>query len=293
MTAVDEPVVVLSDVHLRAGADWSAAMRRLRELWQGAATVVFNGDTVSRAITQDARLLADVLEALDALCAADGVRPVLLAGNTDCSLSGARHVYLAGGRVLVTHGDVILKEVSPWHGRGRQMAAARAEALAAMPPHRRDTLEGQLAATTEAVERMQRFVPLHRYGEGTTTQRTAWYLRWLKRPQAVWAVLRFWQRMPRLAARFIRQYAPEARMIVLGHAHRPGVWTVAGRWVVNTGSFEAPWPRPLVVRVEGCTVEVRKATQSDGRWVPGRVVACYDVADDCGLQPGPQDRSTT
>ena len=293
MDALTQPVVVLSDVHLRAGTDWPEALRRLRGLWQGAATVVFNGDTVSRTIAQDARRRAEVVDALTALCASDGVRPVLLGGNTDYPLTDLRHVYLAGGRVLVTHGDVILDEISPWHGRGRQIAAARAEAIGEMPPERRDTLEGQLHAATEAIARTQHLAPLRRYGEGTATQRTNWYLRWLRRPRAVWSVLSFWRRMPHLAAQFITRYAPDARMIVIGHAHKPGVWTVAGRRVINTGCFEAPWARARVVRVEGSAVEVRKVVKSKGQWLPGPVVACYDVAADCESQSDPKDRSTT
>ena len=293
MTALNEPIVILSDVHLRAGADWRDAMQRLRGLWQGAATVIFNGDTVSRTIAHDARWRDDVVDVLTELCMSDGATPVLLAGNTDYPLTAVRHVMLAGGRVLVTHGDVILDEISPWHGRGRLIAAARAEALGEMPPHRRETLEGQLTAATEAIARTQHLAPLRRPGEGTAVQRTAWYLRWLKRPRAVWQVLWFWHRMPRLAERFIRTYAPDARIIVLGHAHRPGVWTVAGRRVINTGCFEAPWPRALVVRVEGVRVEVRKVVTSGGRWLPGPVVACYDVASDCTVQPDPNDGRST
>lgn len=278
MDALSEPVTILSDVHLRAGTDWTRALRQLKGLWQGGGTVVFNGDTMNRVMAGDEDLRGQVVETITALCAADGARAVMLTGNSDWSLGGARHLFLAAGRVLVTHGDVILNEISPWHGRGREIAAARARALDDMPPLRRATLEGQLAATTRATEETDLYAPVRRHGEGTVTQRAGWYLNWFGHPRAFVSVLDFWRRMPRLAATFLERFAPNARMMVLGHAHRPGVWTVGARRIVNTGCFEGMWARAMVVRVESSRVEVRKVLRKGHCCLPGAVVGCYDVA---------------
>ena len=279
-------MVVLSDVHLRVGGDWRSALDRLRGLWAGAGTVIFNGDTMSNALVTDEAARAEIVAGLTDLCAADGARAMLLTGNTDYCIGAPRHVFLAGGRALVTHGDVILEQVSPWHGAGGRIARARADALAEMPPERRDTLEGQLAAANEAIARMRQFAPRRRRGEGTFTRRIGWYLRLLMRPPALWAVLNFWRRMPRLAAEFLDRYADDARMMILGHAHWPGVWRVADRWIVNTGTFERPLARALVVRVEGAGVEIRKVVRRKGLCLPGPVVGCYDVGDPA-TRPGP------
>lgn len=283
MTHLNEPVVVFSDVHLHAGSDWQKALRRLRHLWADAATVIFNGDTMNRDLASDEARRLQIVQALTDMCAADGTDAVFLAGNSDYCLAAPRHAFLAEGRVLVTHGDAIIEEISPWNGRGSQIAAAGAEALARMPPERRCTLEGRLAAATEAIARTRHILPARRQSEGTASQRTACYLSWLKRPWALATVLSFWRRMPRLAAEFLSRYADQARMIVLGHAHRRGVWTVDGRWVVNTGSLEGFWGRALVVRVEGRRVDVRRVVRRKGCFLPGPTIARYDVSG--GRQP--------
>jgi len=278
MDALSEPVTIISDVHLRAGGDWARTLGQLRGLWKGSRTVVFNGDTMSRAMCTDDDLRGQVVRTLTDLCAADNARAVMLTGNSDWALGEARHLFLAAGRVLVTHGDVILDEISPWHGRGGDIAAAKARALDDMPPHLRDTLEAQLTAANTASRETELFAPARRHGEGSASQQAAWYIKWFGRPQAFVAVLNFWRRMPRLAATFLERFAPDARIMVLGHAHRPGVWTVSSRQIVNTGCFEGMWARALVVRVEGSRVEVRKVIRKEHGCLPGAVVACYDVA---------------
>ena len=271
-------MVVLSDVHLRAGSDWLGILDRMRGLWAGAATVIFNGDTMSKTLVADEAARVEIVERLTEMCAADGARAVLVTGNTDYALGGPRHVFLAEGGALVTHGDVILEQISPWHGGGGQITAARADALAEMPLERRGTLEGQLAAANEAVMRMRHMAPPRRRGEGTFTQRLGWYWRLLRRPLALWAVLDFWRRMPRLAAEFLALYADEARVMILGHAHWRGVWRVGDKWIVNTGSFEPPLARALVVSVTGTDVQVRKVVRSKGLYLPGRTVGRYDIS---------------
>ena len=94
-------------------------------------------------------------------------------------------------------------------------------------------------------------------------------MRWLR---LLWA----WRAAPELASRFLKDYAPKARCIILGHTHRPGVWHKEGRIVVNTGSFSRPnWP--WAVWVGGGQMSVRKVERDRGGCLLGREVARFPL----------------
>ena len=144
-TACSEPIVILSDVHLRHRAHWRQDALRLRPLWQGARTVLFNGDTMTGNLACRPTRCRRIADYLRALCRGDGAEAIFLAGNSDCLISPVRHVRLLG-RVLVTHGDVFFPQVSLWRLDRQAARDVRRQALNALPPERRETLEAQLWA---------------------------------------------------------------------------------------------------------------------------------------------------
>jgi hypothetical protein len=85
----------------------------------------------------------------------------------------------------------------------------------------------------------------------------------LLRPWSLPQVLWYWWRFPRLAARFLRDHAPNARIGVFGHTHRAGIWTIDNRVIINTGSFGFPG-KPRGVMVEGDREARVLAIENDG-----------------------------
>ena len=245
----------------------------MRPLWQGAGTMVFNGDTVNVVVADDGGRDRGVLSHLSRLCGEDGVEAVFLAGNCDFDLPGERHLELAGGKVLVTHGEAIFRGVCPWRDVAPRVVSAKASALEQMPRDRRETLAGQLEAIrlslTAVRDPMRMLLP--------------WWLKLTRRilyarsaPRRAWAMLRAWREAPSLAGRFFAEYAPQAKVIVIGHTHRAGVWDLGGRSLINTGSLSGPG-RALTVRLEDRQVTVRRIRRGREGWQPGETVASLSV----------------
>jgi len=261
--------VVVSDLHLSGRPRGDARVGKLRPLWAGAGTVVFNGDSFSLRAAA-AGTWQETVDRISSLCSRDGVRAVFLAGNSDFFLNAPQHLMLAEGRILVTHGDVIFPAISPWGPHVGRLLRARSAAIGKMAPERRRTLEGQLAAARQAQAAYSARRSEQRPGRlSKMMDRLAWPL--AVPPRGV-RLIRAWRAAPGLAFQFLQQYAPGAKCLILGHTHRPGVWRREDTAVVNTGGF-GRLSRPWVVRVEGAGVSVRKVKRRRGEFVPGREIA--------------------
>lgn len=149
-----KPVVIISDVHVKNSNGWKEQIDGLREVWAKAGTVVFNGDTVGGRETNNGTSTEEILTYISKLCAKDGTEAVFLAGNSDYFLDVAKHLLLVEGRILITHGDVIFPEMSPWYDDAHLYKAARDSALQQMPQKLRSTLKGQLSSTRDAVVKL-------------------------------------------------------------------------------------------------------------------------------------------
>jgi predicted phosphodiesterase len=120
------------------------------------------------------------------------------------------------------------------------MRERRAAALASMPEETRESLEAHLTASQHASHVDWDDMP--------EQARKSTVPAMLMRPLALLQVWRYWRAFPRLAAAFVRTHAPVARFAVLGHTHRPGIWTVDDLVIINTGSFGFPGhPRAVVI----------------------------------------------
>ncbi len=268
-TTCEDPVVVISDLHATWSARWRKRLDRLRPLWRAARTMVFNGDTITVGRTDDRAANQQVLEHLSRRCAEDGVRAVFLAGNCDFDLPGQRYVPLAGGKVLITHGEAIFPGVCPWRDVAPRIITARASALETMPAWRRDTLGGQLEAVALSLIKVhdpsRRSRPLAiRVVDRILYMRSA--------PRRLWAALWAWRQAPQLARRFFEKYAPEAKVIIIGHTHRAGIWNLPGRVLVNTGSITGPG-RALTARLQGEQVVVQRIREGPRGYQAGETVA--------------------
>ena len=270
-----EPIVIISDVHVKNSNGWKKQIDGFREVWATAGTVVFNGDTVCGRETDNGTSAEEILKYISEQCAKDGAEAVFLAGNSDYFLDVTKHLLLVGGRVLITHGDAIFSQMSPWYDDAHLYKAARDSALQQMPYDLHNTLEGQLASIREAVAELANSKSCEN-NNGSFSNRIQKLQRWLTKPYRGWAIIRAWQKMPSMAAKFTAQYAPEAKFIIIGHTHRSGVWSVADRIVVNTGSFSG-FAKAAIVRITEADLRVQKLVRKQGKFFPDKTIARFPL----------------
>jgi predicted phosphodiesterase len=228
-----EPVRVLSDLHLGHRLSRVERVSALRPLIAGAGTVIFNGDTWQELAGPFRERGAVMLAELRELCAAEDVETVFLAGNHDPGWPGGGWAELAGGRVIVTHGDALLRDSSPWK---REILAGQRRVRELWAEHP--------AAEHNAEERLRLARVIARelgsveYPRGRRLVQRA--VDAVLPPQRALKMLGAWFGQGSAGAEFCRRYFPQARALVIGHFHYLGCWRRGGRLVINTGSFISP-----------------------------------------------------
>jgi len=205
-----------------------------------------------------------MLEELRVLAAERGVRLELLPGNHDPGSGGPGFMELADGAVFVTHGHMLFREGAPW---SRMLPERRLEVERVWREagEEAESLGGRMKVAN-AVARV--LVP-PRYPKGRSVLARVWDA--VVPPTRGWRMIQAWRRFPAEAARMAGRFCPEARVVVVGHFHRAGIWRRGGRWVVNTGSFMPPGAA-WCVDVAAGDVKVRKIRRKRGVFTPGRVV---------------------
>lgn len=270
-----EPIVIISDVHIKNSNGWKGQVDELRGLWATSGTVVFNGDTVGRSKTSNTTNAEEILTYISKQCAKDGVEAVFLAGNSDYFINTSKHLLLAEGRILIMHGDVIFPQMSPWYDESHLYRAARDSVLRQMSQDLRGTLEGQLASVREAKAELANS-NFCENNNSSFSNRIQKLQRWLAMPCRGWAIIRAWQKMPSMAAKFTAQYAPEAKFIIVGHTHHSGVWSVAGKVIVNTGSFGG-FGKATIVRITDAELLVQKLVRKQYKFFPDKTIASFPL----------------
>lgn len=228
------PIRILSDLHYGHPLGRIRSPADLVPLFEGVSTVVFNGDTVEPFLARGPREARVRLEMIAARVRAAGANPFFISGNHDPEETPITHADMLGGLLHVTHGDVLFDEIAPWGADGEQLAELRREAMLAHPFATRDDLSRQLLATRQAVQKLHHHLGRQR-ARGPLTflmRRVFWF------PKRFLGAFRAWGETPELARRYLRQFRPHARFLVMGHTHRPGVRFGGRRIVLNTGSFQ-------------------------------------------------------
>lgn len=259
---------IISDIHYGDRASQVNRLGQLEPLRQDAHQLVLNGDTLD---TRDgprpdhtAACRAEVQ-----VFATSGQPTILVSGNHDPDLTSQHHLTLAAGQVIVTHGDIFFDDIVPW-GTDRHVIRKRIHAALAEPPHfGRALLEDRFAiwrrvAASVAQRHQSERNPL-KYAVKFAAD-TVWP------PLRVFRILRAWRDAPELAARFAREHWPGAKFIVVGHTHRPGVWSFPdGPVVINTGSF-CPPGGGLAVDIDDSRLCVRRICRQAGEFHTGETV---------------------
>jgi predicted phosphodiesterase len=228
-----EPVRILSDLHLGHKVSRIERVSALRPLIAGAGTVVFNGDTWQELAPPFRERSAVMLEELKALCAEEGVEVIFLAGNHDPGFGGPGWLELAQGRIIVTHGDALLRAGSPWK---REILSANERVAELWKQHPN--------AGSDAEERMRLARTIARdlcsveYPFGRSFFQRAWDA--TVPPKRALKMLESWFTQATAGARFCDRYFPNAEALVIGHFHWQGSWVNNRRLTINTGSFTDP-----------------------------------------------------
>lgn len=265
------PIRIISDVHFGDRASRITNLRGLGPLFAGAAELILNGDTLDTRPSYPAvseRLRAEVLA-----FARQAPAPVrLLTGNHDPDLSPQHWHELAGGQVLITHGDIAFEDIVPWgrdspHARRLVAAARLAEPDASLP------------SLLSAHRRAAAAIPQQHQSEPNPWRYLRSFLRdTLWPPGRIPRILRAWAEHQGRMARLAAHHRPEVRFIIVGHTHRPGCWRLPGGMVIiNTGSFCPPLG-PQLVEVAPDHIALRRITLRRGEARPAVTLAEFALA---------------
>lgn len=257
---------IVSDLHYGDKFSRVGNLEQLRPLLDGPRSLIFNGDSVDTRPSPDPEARAGNIRSVLGFVASAGLPVTLLTGNHDPDITQEHSRELASGQVLVTHGDILYDNIVPWARGADMMRKKIIAALAALPNGDASTFEGRLAAfrTVSAsipqTHQAERNPFLYTLGLASNT---VWP------PHRAFMILRAWKQLPDRAASLAARHRPRAKVILVGHTHKPGVWRADnGVTVINTGSFCRPFGG-LAADVTADSVTVRRVDLRRGHFVPG------------------------
>lgn len=227
------PVRIISDLHLGHRVSRITQVESVRPLLAGAGTIVFNGDTwqeLSRDLKEHA---AEMLEELRSLCREEGCDTVFLPGNHDPGWPGDGFLKLAQGKVVITHGDTLIRSGAPWK-REILLDPGQVEALWAVHP----TAEVDAVSRHQLAREISIALPVMKHPQGRTLVQRAWDA--IHPPQRALEMVKAWWGQSELGLAYRDRYFPEAEFLIIGHFHWGGTWKTGNLRVINTGSFLNP-----------------------------------------------------
>ncbi|HVS51108.1 MAG TPA: metallophosphoesterase [Opitutaceae bacterium] len=268
---------IFSDVHYGDRASRVVRLAQLRPLLDHVDGLILNGDTLdTRTGPKPARTAALRAEALD-FFAREVPAVTLLTGNHDADISPHHFLDLADGRVVALHGDVLFDSIVPWGHDAPLVARLIAAELATLPPDTLHRLDQRFAVWRRIAGR----IPQRHQSE---THGLKYYVRlaldvgWP--PLRALQVLRAWREEPRRAGEFLRRHRPAAKVLLVGHTHRPAILRPPGTSavVVNTGSFCPPLGG-FAADVSASQVVVRRVVRRRDEFRLGETIAEIPLAD--------------
>lgn len=273
-----QPLRIISDLHIGHPASLLEEPADLLPLLKGVGTLIFNGDSSEMRFFKEREAGREALNQLANLCRTEGVEPVFINGNHDPAASPVNHLDLFNGAVLVTHGDMLFHDISPWSLEAEAMRNAHAEALEQLDDAAMIDFEQRLHAVKRAslaLELLSSHLPKGRLARLAILIKECWP------PTRPLRILKVWKETPSLAEALARVFRPRARFIIIGHTHYPGIWRRGPRLIINSGSFTPPLGR-LAVDLEGDRLQVKRIIRRKGRFEMGKQLAEFQVSR---LQP--------
>jgi len=269
----EAPIRIISDLHIGHPATTVRRIEQLTPLLEGQRTVIFNGDTVEMRYRSQRESAERNLGELRQLCARLDVLPVFITGNHDPMVSTIHHLDLLNRSVLVTHGDILFYSISPWSPEAKYMAAAHDEALASLGEDALTDFENRLHASKKAALALELHEPPVRQGPLAKLLTVA-YQCWP--PWRPLHIIRCWMLTPRRAAKLVKKFRPQARFILLGHTHYPGVWKRRGVVILNNGGF-FPLSKQRLVDIENGSLFFREIVREGEQFKTGKTLAEFPL----------------
>jgi predicted phosphodiesterase len=265
---------IVSDLHYAETGSRVHDLAALEPLFDDARHVVFNGDSVeTRFLDIDPHTVAHKTQ-FDAFVAAHADRLTLITGNHDPDISERHYLDLEGGAVFVTHGDTMFPEMAPWGWEAKYFRAEQERRLAKLPESVREEWDTRLRVCKEAILAIRDLSPRF---PGPSSHPWRRRLRFLVAIRRVDSILHAWWRAPDRAARLAETYRPAARVVIVGHTHKRGVWRVRERTIINTGSW-LPVLGPMAADFVDRRIETRRLLWQRGRIRLGPVVEAVDLS---------------
>ena len=267
-----DPTIIISDLHLGHRASQVRNAEELVPILKEARSVIFNGDTVEMRTPVDRPVGRHMAAVIARLCHSIGCRPTFVNGNHDPAVSKIDHLDLMDGRILVTHGDILFLGVAPWSRKALAYRKIHLRALANLGPDALMNFEKRLLAakrTSIKLQLLERPVTEHSKAPKLTVLVQQFWP-----PHRPFMILRAWLQTPTLAARLCDLFRPNAKYVIVGHTHYPGVWKRGPFRVINTGSYVLHFGA-LAVLLQGESIEIRKVIKQKEGFALGRRVARF------------------
>ena len=271
----DGLIRILSDIHYGDHASRVNRLAQLRPLLDGVSRVVLNGDTLDTRPGPSPVHTATCRSEVSEFFQREAVATTFLTGNHDADFSTCHHLDLANGRIFLTHGDIFFDDIVPWSKDAPLISRRIAAELQTLPAELHQSLDHRLAI----LRRVAATIPQRHQSERNVLKYALHYI-----ADTVWPPLRFvrmfraWRLTPARAAALARRHRPEARFILSGHTHRPGIWPmISGVTVINTGSFCPPLGG-YAVDITDEQLTVRRVEARNGEFRTGDCIATFPLA---------------
>jgi predicted phosphodiesterase len=271
MKAPEEPILILSDLHMGHRASRIKDPEQLAPLLSGIRCVVLNGDTAEMRHEEDRPIGRKLAADLAKMCHHLGTKPFFINGNHDPTISHINHFDLASDTILVTHGDVLFFGVTPWSRDAAHYRRKHQEILDGLDPENLSDFEERLRATKQTALELQMVEPPLTKSR-IPSLRLA--LRQLWPPWRPFKILKAWQETPKRAVDLANIFRPKTRFVIIGHTHFPGAWEKAGRVVINTGSFIPYFPAHGAI-INPDRIEVRQIDLQQGKFCFGKEIGSF------------------
>lgn len=235
----------------------------LEPLLEEVDQLVLAGDIwQQRKIGADRENAAELFQELLGMAKERGIEVQLLRGNHDPE-GGAGVAWLADKAVLVTHGDAIYENATPW---SREIGKYQNEVNAIISKYRdRSHLAEVCADRAKEIALTLRVLSLPKLPPPLNFFATAFWP-----PGRTFEMIRVWLGMGKQGVKFLRHSGEGADVLVCGHFHQAGIWEEGGRVMINTGSFMRG-SKPWAVDVNGSKLTARELVLKGHRFSCGEV----------------------
>ena len=239
-------------------------------LLEGVDHLILAGDIWQERTTGERGENAGVLFAQLKKMIHDRNLPVeILRGNHDPATPQGV-AWCADRAVLVTHGDAVYDEATPWSREFGPYREAIREIVERYKPqsHLAQACSDracEIANTIQPRKLPKLPVPFNFFATAIWP------------PSRGFEMIRVWRTMGKEGLRFLKHSGEGAKVLVCGHFHRAGIWEDGEHVVINSGSY-MKGSKPWMVDVENGEVTARVVELDDEFFVAGEIKGWFQIS---------------